>query len=61
MKMFKQKLGDVAGIYQKFVHLGENNFLRFSPTTVVHVNVFSLKNYLACLPVLQTESHQEVK
>ena len=62
IKMFMQKLGEGAEIYQKFVHFGESTFLRCSPTTVVHVHVDanSLKNTQRAT-VLQTESQQEVK
>ena len=47
--------------YQKYVHLGENNFIHFSRITVVHIRViFFSKIHHSCHSVTKTESNEEV-
>ena len=57
---FKQKLQKVF-FYQKYVYLGENNFIHLSRITVVHIRViFFSKIYHSCHSVTKTESNEEV-
>ena len=59
-KSFKQKLQKIF-FYQKYVHLGENNFIHFSRITVVHIHVmFFSKIHHSCHSVTKTESNEEV-
>ena len=47
--------------YQKYAHLGENNFIYFSRITVVHIRaIFFSKNHHSCHSVTKTESNEEV-
>ena len=59
-KSFKQKLQKIF-FYQKYVHLGENNFIHFSRITVIHIRViFFSKIHHSCYSVTNTESNEEV-